>query len=135
MSIGFGGWCYISAQDENTVIYQYGSYNLNDELYRNKTHIMDGLLIIDKNSLVEPDIHKKLKRLPGGMKKLIIKQIFVDVSYSYLYNNGKIQIENCSNCWKTVYDNQDFIAWHLIWNLFTEYQKNGYLPEKTSFHV
>lgn len=35
MSLGYGGWCYIVAQDERTVIYQYGSYNLNDSTYNN----------------------------------------------------------------------------------------------------
>ena len=79
MSKGVGGWCYIAEQDENTVIYKYGAYNLNDPQYENKEHSADGIIIIDKNSLVEPDIHEKIKRFPNGKKKLMTKRIVVEV--------------------------------------------------------
>lgn len=74
MSLGYGGWCYIVAQDERTVIYQYGSYNLNDSTYNNTQRICDGIITIDKESLVETEIHKKLKLFPNGKKKLIVKK-------------------------------------------------------------
>ncbi len=38
----------IADQDENTVIYQYGAYNLNESQYRNEKHLADGVIIIDK---------------------------------------------------------------------------------------
>lgn len=135
MSRGFGGWCYIADQDENTVIYQYGSYNWNEPQYRNETHLADGMLVMDKNSLVEPDIHEKIKRFPNGKKKLIVKRIVVNVPYSELYENGKIEIQNCSNCWRTLYNNKDFVAWHLIMIVFRKYQEDGHLPERVSYAV
>ena len=135
MSRGFGGWGYIADQDENAAIYHYGAYNLNEPQYRNEAHLADGIFIIDKNSLVEPNIHEKTKRFPNGKKKLIVKRIVVDVPYSELYENGKIQIQNCSNCWKTISDDKDFIAWHLIWKIFRKYQEDGHLPERISYDV
>ena len=135
MSRGFGGWGYIADQDENTVIYQYGAYNLNEPQYRNKAHLADGVFVIDKNGLVEPDIYEKIKRFPNGKKKHIVKRIVVDVPYSELYENGKIQIQNCSNCWKTNYGDKDFIAWYLIWNIFQKYQEDGHLPERINYNV
>lgn len=136
MSKGFGGWCYITEEDNNKVIYQYGAYNFNDPKYRNEEHVADGMIIIDKNSLIEPDIHKKIKRFPDGKKKLVVKRIVVKVPYKELYENRKIQIQNCSVCWKTVIeDGRDFIAWNLIWKIFTEYQEEGSLPEKVSYYV
>lgn len=135
MSRGFGGWCYIAEEDENAVIYQYGAYNLNEPQYTNKEHLSDGIIVIDKSGLAEPEIHKKIKRFPNGKKKMVIKRIVVDVPYADLYSSGKIQIQNCSNCWKTVTNNKDFIAWHLIWKIFRKYQEEGCLPEKEYFDV
>ena len=94
MSRGFGGWCYITEEDNNKVIYQYGAYNLNEPKYRNEEHIADGMIIIDKNSLIEPDIYEKIKRFPNGKKKLVVKRVAVDVPYADLYSSVKIQIKN-----------------------------------------
>lgn len=134
MSIGFGGWAYIDAEDENIVIYQYGSYNLNEIQYKNEERNADGFFVIDKNSLVECDTHEKIKRFPKGKKKKI-KKVIVEVPYSELYNNGKIQIKNCNNCFKTISDNNDYIAWALIKKVFEMYQINKSLPEKVSYNV
>lgn len=135
MSRGFGGWGYIADQDKNTVLYQYGSYNLNDPQYRNEEHLSDGIIVIDKKSLVEPDIHEKIKRFPNGKKRLIVKKIVVEVPYRELYRYGKIQIQNCSNCWETRFDNKDFIAWRLVERVFSKYQEDGQLPEKIHYDV
>ena len=75
MSIGIGGYARIVMQDANTVIYKYGAYNLNEVAYRNPDHTYDGIITIDKQSLVEPEIHEKLKKQPSGKKKLITKRI------------------------------------------------------------
>lgn len=66
MSIGYGGWCYFSVQNEQTSIFQYGSYNLNDPTYRNAERVYDGTIIIDNKSMVELKINEKLKRFPNG---------------------------------------------------------------------
>ncbi len=135
MSLGYGGWCYIEAQDEQTVIYKYGSYNWNDSRHSNADRICDGLITIDKSALVEPEIHEKTKRFPKGKKKTMVKRIEISVPYSELFNSGKIQIQNSDNCWKTADDGNDYIAWHFVRMIFSEYQKNGNLPDEISYRV
>ena len=75
MSIGIGGYARIVMQDADTVVYEYGAYNLNEVAYRNPDNIYDGIITIDKQSLVEPKMHEKLKKQPSGKKKLITKRI------------------------------------------------------------
>ena len=45
MSRGIGGNCRIVEEDEHTVIYEYGGYNLNKSEYRNPDYIFDGINI------------------------------------------------------------------------------------------
>ena len=135
MSIGVGGYGKIVLQDEETVIYEYGSYNLNDPQFRNIERVCDGLIVIDKSGLVEPEIRKKIKRFPNGKKRIIIKRILKDVPYQELYDLGKIQIQNCSNCWKTIGNGYDYIACNLVYQIFQEYQEKGCLSENISYNV
>lgn len=44
MSLGYGGWGVLDQVNEDSVIYKYGSYNLNEEEYRNADHICDGTI-------------------------------------------------------------------------------------------
>ena len=88
MSRGFGGSARIVLQDENTAVYEYAPFNLNEPEYRNSEHTYDGLITISKDSMVEPEIHEKLKRMPSGRKKLIVKRIRRDVNYSALHSNN-----------------------------------------------
>lgn len=48
MSIGIGGWAYLTSENENTVQYKYGSFNWNDPEYHNDDKICDGKIIIHK---------------------------------------------------------------------------------------
>ena len=100
MSMGFGGFARIVLQDENTVIYEYAPYNLNESAYRNRDRIYDGLITICKDALVEPDIHEKIKRMPGGRKKVVVKRIHRSVDYAALFALGKIEVENSRFCWR-----------------------------------
>lgn len=131
MSIGVGGYGKIVLQDENTIIYEYGSYDLNDPQFRNIERVCDGLIVIDKSGLVEPEIRGKIKRFTNGKKRIIIK----DVPYQELYDLGKIQIQNCSNCWKTIGNGYDYIACKLDYQIFQEYQEKGCLSEYISYNV
>jgi hypothetical protein len=135
MSIGVGGYGKIVLQDKNTVIYEYGSYNLNDSQFFNNERVCDGLIVIDKSGLVEPKIREKIKRLPNGKKKIIIKRISKAVPYQELYDVGKIRIENCSNCWKSIGSGYDYIACKLVYQIFQEYQEKGCLSEYISYNV
>lgn len=98
MSRGIGAFCELEIQDEDTVIYKYGSYNLNEQKYRNKDYIADGIITILKCSLIEPEIHDKIKRFPNGKKKRIVKRIPKEVMLSDLFKNKLVTVENCSNC-------------------------------------
>lgn len=69
MSIGYSGFAYLVDQDADSVMYSYGCSNLNDDKYMNLDSVKDGLIIINKNCLVQPEIHRKLKRFPNGRKK------------------------------------------------------------------
>ena len=136
MSRGFGGSARIVLQDENAVVYEYAPFNLNEPEYRNSEHIYDGLITISKDSLVEPEIHEKLKRMPSGRKKLIVKRIRRDVDYSALLDAGKITIENSSYCWHMVGTEKDIgmMAMRIIFRIYGHYQDEGTLPETVSLH-
>lgn len=135
MSKGFGGWARIVLQDESTVIYEYSPYNLNDPAYGNASHIYDGLITISKDALVEPEIHEKIKRMPGGRKKVIMKRIRQNVDYAGLFSLGKITVENSRFCWRIADNGCGMIAIKLIFQIFDSYQDNGKLPERVGYDV
>lgn len=136
MSRGFGGSARMVLQDENTVVYEYAPFNLNEPEYRNGDHIYDGLITISKDSLVEPEIHEKLKRMPSGRKKLIVKRIRRDVDYTALLAAGKIIVENSRFCWHMVgtEKNIGMMAMRIIFRIYGHYQDEGVLPETVSLH-
>lgn len=135
MSRGIGGNCRILEEDEHTVIYEYGGYNLNKPEYRNPYYIFDGIITIEKSALVEPEIHTKIKRTQGGQKKLVTKRVLREVPYMELIESGKIEIQNCSNCWHTFPSGKDIIAYYLIFHIFDKYQEDGVLPSTVSYNV
>lgn len=136
MSKGIGAFVKLVLEDSETVIYEYGTYNLNDARYYNKEHICDGIITIDRNCFAEPEIHKKMKKMPSGRKKLIIKRIPVRVDYNKMISDGRIVIENCSNCWEC-YSNKniDIMASPILFYLFLQYQKEGKLPKYLNYNV
>ena len=134
MSLGYGGFARKVAEDELTVIYEYGAYNLNEEKYRNPDTIYDGIITIDKTALIEPEIHKRIKRHPSGRKEQIIKRIPQHVGFDALFEAGKITVENSRFCWKYI-ENVGVSAFRLIYKIFNEYQIEGKLPEKTGYNV
>ena len=68
MSIGAGGSARIIMQDADVVIYEYYAYSLNEEKYQNTEHIYDGVITIRKNSLIEPETHERVKKMPSAEK-------------------------------------------------------------------
>ena len=134
MSLGIGVFCKLIAEDEETVIYEYGSFNLNKPDYRNEQKIADGIITIKKSSLIEPEIHDKIKRFPNGKKKRIIKRVLKDIPLSDLLQNKLVTVENCSHCWKTFENGLDVMASTTLWYIFRNYQENGVLPETLCIH-
>jgi hypothetical protein len=135
MSKGIGGSARVVMQDENTVVYEYYAYDLDREEYQNREHIYDGIITIDKRSLVEPEIHEKLKKQPSGRKKLIAKRIPREVDYSGLITAGKINVENSKFCWRILDNGMGLIAIHIIFKIFNLYQSEGAIPETVGYHV
>ena len=62
MSRGIGAHANLILEDEQTVIYEYGGYNLNDLEYKNENHLYDGMITISRECFVEPVIHEKRRR-------------------------------------------------------------------------
>lgn len=137
MSRGIGTYANLILQDDNTVIYEYGGYNLNEEKYRNEAHIYDGTITIQRSCFLEPEIHEKIKKMPNGKKKPVDKRVTVEVDYPRYIEDGLIVIENCSNCWKTTNDEKyiDIMALHILYYLFLRYQEQGKMPEYISYNV
>ena len=137
MSIGIGANANKILEDEHTVIYEYGGYNLNEPDYRNAERTCDGTITIQKECFAEPEVHEKIKRMPSGKKKLVTKRIPVHVDYEKMLHDGLIKIENCSNCWRTSEDdlNVDVMACHLLYELFADYQKESKIPKYVSYYV
>ena len=135
MSQGIGGAAKVVIQDENTVVYEYYAYNLNDEQYRNPERIYDGVITIDKKAFVEPEIHEKIKKLPSGRKQLVKKRMPRDVDYSTLIVAGQISVENSKFCWQILDNGMGLIAIHIIFKVFNLYQSEGTIPETVGYHI
>ena len=133
MSIGEGGAARLVLQDDETVIYEYVADNLNHPEYRNKAFVYDGIITISKSALVEPEIHRKIKRMPSGRKKLIEKRIFVDVNWSELQHSDLIEVQNSRFCWQYFDNGWGIAATRIIWRIFDKYQGTGTLPETISW--
>ena len=133
MSMGVGARARLADQDNETVIYNYYGYNINFPDYRADNHSYDGYIIIPKSCFVEPEIHQKLKRMPSGKKKLIIKRVPVDVDYEKMVEDGLIEVHNCSNCWRTYKKNIDSMAFGILFQLFYQYQDEGKIPDYVSY--
>lgn len=135
MSLGYGGMARLAMQDENILIYEYAAYNLNKKECRNPDSVYDGIITICRDALVEPEIHEKMKRMPNGRKKNIIKRIRVAVDYDLLFENGKITVENSKYCWKFLAHGQGLAAMKLLYHIFDRYQIKGEIPATFSVHV
>ena len=75
MSRGIGGYMNLIAADDTMLIYSYCCYNVNNDDWREMQKMEDGEIFIDRAALVEPEIHRKMKRMPSGRKKLIVKRV------------------------------------------------------------
>ncbi len=137
MSMGIGGFAVKVLEDAETVIYEYGGYNLNEPQFRNEERVRDGSITIPKSCFAEPDIHEKVKKMPGGRKKLVVKRIPAGVDFRKMIKDGLIEVENCKNCWQTSdeVDNADIAAIRILYEIFQEYQVNGEIPEHISYHT
>jgi len=133
MSVGYGGYMYLTAYDDTLLMYTYCCYNVNLKDYEKYKKMVDGEIVIARDALVEPEIHRKLKRMPSGRKRMVEKRVRRDVPWEELYAGGKIEVKNASGTWCTDSDGIDIMAWKMLYELFNEYQDTGEIPEQMSF--
>ena len=137
MSLGYEGVCKLIDQDDELAIYAYSGANINDNYEEQKKHCLDydGVLVIHKRCLEEPEIHVKVKRRPSGRKYESVKRI---THFPYISDHiqiGDIVIEKeCHNAFRRYSTMEiDYIAHILLIKIFESYQKNGRLPQKEGF--
>lgn len=131
MTLGYRGYARKYSEDDTHIIYEYSIENWNRP-YRHEDQLFDGLIVMDKSTFVEPEIHEKLKKMPSGRKRLITKKILVRVDVWKLIKEGKIEIQNSSRAWKKYYE-IDYYAVMLCDIIYTKYQETGLAPEMTGF--
>ena len=136
MSMGYGGYARLISEDSASVLYEYGAFNWNIPRCKNSDNVCDGSITIDKDCFIEPEIHQKIKKMPSGRKRLIIKRIPRDVDIAPKLKARKIAIENCSHCWHLGTgpndEKIDMMAFRLLYKIFQEYQESGEVPKKVS---
>lgn len=125
MSMGCGGACRKYSENESCVAYEYYAYNLNEERFINKARVYDGVILINKSTFVEPDIHQKIKKKPNGKKMLVTKRIKNEVPYDELLASGLIEIQNSSFCSKFSENGYGITALALVRRIFILYQETG----------
>ena len=134
MSIGVGGFAVLELQDEETMLYSYGGFNLNIPKYRNLEKIRDGCILIARDALPEPEIRRKRTRRPNGRKLVVEKRVYAEPSLQELIRTGKISVSNCTNCWKQDKNGVDLTAIYLIASFFRSFQTGEKIPDKLVFY-
>lgn len=125
MSMGYGALARKVLEDESTVIYSYSCWNNG-----NRSSIsLDGIISIDKSCFIEPEVHKRIKRLPHSRKKEITKKVIKTIDIDKLIRGNKITVENCELAWRFS-GSIDWFAIRIIEKLSDEYQEYGYIPIK-----
>ncbi len=135
MSIGYGGYARLRQADESMLLYSYCCYDINLDNWREMKEAEDGELWIERSALVEPRIHKRIKRSPSGRKRIQTKRIEQYVHIGDLLSAGKVFVRNASGTWKTRESGVDMIAVVILRRIFSEYQRSGEVPKSVSMFV
>lgn len=135
MSIGFKACADLFISDGSGFLYLYACCNLNLlEIRDTAWNTVDGEIWISRDSLPEPEVHEKIRRLPSGRKKLIVKRIPRWPLVTELIAEGKITVRNASGTWQTR-DSVDMMAIRLINSILMDYQVKGTMPEHVSVDI
>ena len=132
MSLGYGGYMDLVADDGSTLMYTYCCYNINHTDYKKHMEPADGEITISRNALIEPEIQSRIKKQPSGRKRLVEKRVRQDVPLEHLIDSGKITVKNASGTWYTNANGIDVIAFKILFKLFNEYQDTGTIPKHIS---
>ena len=135
MSKGHCGHAHLVANDETLLLYSYCAYDLNRADWQEMKKKEDGEIAIDRDSLIEPEVHEKVKRLPSGKRTTVIKRIEREVPYGDLLKAKKIRIQNASGAWVFSESGIDEVALKIVHIIFSEYQKTGNIPDYPTWYV
>ncbi len=127
MSIGHRAKANLISSDAAGLLYTYSCYDVNQKGWEQVRDSEDGEIWIAEEALAEPEIHEKLKRLPSGRKKIIIKRIPRPAPLNELIEAGQIRIKNAGGTWKTE-GQTDTMALRVLYKFFDEYQLQGEPP-------
>lgn len=130
MTLGNFGGCIKISEDDSFVLYEYFSCNW---FLGDYEKVFDGLILIKKSALIEPERREKFRRMPSGKRRKFIKFILREVPLYELIDSGDVQIENCSHAWKFLPNGVDIMAYRICIRIFEYYQLEGTLPEKSSW--
>lgn len=139
MSLGYTGYCKLLSLNGTSATYQYSGENWNDggKSKSGDSLLLDGTFTIKLSSLKEPEIHEKLKKMPSGRKKMLVKRIPHTVGVCEKYLAGDITIDReCKNAFVrggTSSVKMDYIALGLLYKIYEGYQITGKLPETMGF--
>lgn len=133
MSMGIGGTGKLVYSDEWLLIYHYAGWNLQHPDSYDHRHTLDGEIRIARSALVEPEIHKKQKRMPSGRRRMVVKRVQRDVPYEELLCSAQIVVRNASRALQTLEDGTDVAAFLLLHKVFEAYQDTGVIPEEVFF--
>ena len=135
MSKGHCGYAHLVASDETLLLYSYCAYDLNRADWQEMKKKEDGEIAIDRDSLIEPEVHEKVKRLPSGKRTTVVKRIEREVPYEDLLKAKKIRIQNASGAWDFSETGIDEVALKIVHIIFSEYQKTGNIPDYPTWYV
>ena len=93
MSKGHCGHAHLVANDETLLLYSYCAYDINRADWQEIKKKEDGEIAIDRDSLIEPEVQEKVKRLPSGKRTTVVKRIEREVPYEDLLQAKKISIQ------------------------------------------
>lgn len=135
MSAGFGAFAHFSDQDNNTVVFNYGGYNLNEEKFINEKRLCDGLITIAKSCFAGLEKQGEVRNMPSDGGEMIVKNTLKDIDFTQMLKDGRITIKNCSNCWMCTNDKTDIMALSILYKIFNAYQVDGKVTDYVSYNV
>lgn len=132
MSMGLGGKLILISKDSDYLMFQYSSFDYNDENSEIAQNTFYGIIIVHKDYFPKPTISRKKIKKTNGKKVWVEKRKYPDINYEDFIKSGKISVENSSYANHLSVNGIDRIALDLIFKLENEYQKSGEIPNELS---
>ncbi len=131
MSRGIGVCAELVNQDEEKIIYKYGSFNWNREECKNLDYEMDGSITLYIRALPEFEFHNRNNKKRNSQKG-VIKKVIPKMTTSEMLSSKNLIIANSKYSWHFDDQGVDMMAIRAASNLISQYEKTGEIPERTS---